>query len=279
MKLLTLSSNYEETILIAKSLCRTNQTKYNKNFIYHCYWNGELNEKHLYSIKSCYFFNIYKNYYNNIKIILWVEKTIKNKFYFEILKFAEIQEFNLQNEINNTFLFEKSFYYNYNLSFYSNTVRYLLLYKYGGIWFDLDIFFLRNFEPLIEIFGSFICVYQCEKQNYPNNSIFISLTPFDIKMKEIIEYIIETKRGWSFHENLLQYNVNLPFHVLPSSWFDPNQNNILYDNFFKKTEKQINFNTFFKGSFCYNWHNQWDIKIEKNSYFDKLKIEIDNNMI
>ena len=48
MKLLANKTDYDETIQLAKNI---NQT-YDKIVTFHSYWNGILNEKHLYSIKS-----------------------------------------------------------------------------------------------------------------------------------------------------------------------------------------------------------------------------------
>jgi len=69
MKHLTNEINYDSTIELANI-----KDKYNKSVLFHCYWSGVLNEKHLISIKSCYYFNIHNND-NNHKIILWVENT------------------------------------------------------------------------------------------------------------------------------------------------------------------------------------------------------------
>ena len=91
------------------------------------------------------------------------------------------------------------------MSFYSDVVRYLLLYNYGGIWFDLDCFFLRNFDPLFYNFKNEICVYQWENQYYPNGAIFISLQPKCEKMKKIIDFIINRGWGWGFQEAKLTY--------------------------------------------------------------------------
>ena len=73
MKLFTYNTNYNETINIAIKL----KGEYNKSVIFHCYWNGQLNEKHLYSILSCYYFNVYNNKH---KIILWLDNNTPNKY-------------------------------------------------------------------------------------------------------------------------------------------------------------------------------------------------------
>ena len=66
MKLLTKTTDYDETIKLANKLTG----EYDKSVIFHCYWNGNLNEKHLYSVLSCYYFNVLNRKH---KIILWLE--------------------------------------------------------------------------------------------------------------------------------------------------------------------------------------------------------------
>jgi hypothetical protein len=278
MKLLTIKTDYAETINIAINL----QGNYNKPVIFHCYWHGNLNEKHLYSILSCYYFNVYRNKH---KIILWLENNIPNKYNTEIEKYAQIRYFSLISEKTNTDFIKNNFYYNKSLSFYSDFVRTLLLYNYGGVWFDLDCFILRNFDPIFSNFENEICVYQWENQYYPNNAIYISLEPKSLKMKKNIEFIIERTCGWGFQEAQLTYNLPLDMLVLPCSWFDANWIDNPYniercnfDNFFKNTDKQYNFDNFFNGSFCYHWHNNWNNTVEDNSIIIQLVKIIQNNL-
>jgi hypothetical protein len=269
MKLLTETTNYNETIKLSTNLDGT----YNKPVIFHCYWNGNLNEKHLYSVLSCYYFNILNNKH---KIILWLENNIPNNINEEIIKYCEIKQFLPENE-KEEFLRD----YNYNsrsITFYSDFIRVLLLYKYGGCWFDLDCFFLRCFDPIFKNFRDEVCLYQWENQNYPNNAIFISLQPKSDKMKNNIEFIINRNMGWGFQQAKLTYNLPLDMLVLPCSWFDSdfitNPYNIGTINFFKHTDKEYDFGNFYEGAFCYHWHNKWNMKIEENSIIKQLVLII-----
>jgi len=275
MKLLTTKTDYAETINIAINL----QGDYNKPVIFHCYWHGNLNEKHLYSILSCYYFNVYRNKH---KIILWLENNTPNKYNIEIEKYAQIRYFSLISEKTNTGFINNNFYYNKSLPFYSDVVRCLLLYNYGGVWFDLDCFILRSFDFIFSNFENEICLYQWENQNYPNNAIYISLEPKSLKMKKNIEFIIQRNRGWGFQEAQLTYDLPLDMLVLPCSWFDAiwidNPYNIENKNIFKNTDKQYNFDNFFRGSFCYHWHNNWNNTIEDNSIIMQLVKIIQNNL-
>jgi hypothetical protein len=150
-KLLINQTDYIGTIKIALSL----SGEFRKSVIFHCYWNGILNEKHLYSILSCYYFNVYNNKHKRT-IILWLENNTPNHYNTEIEKYAEIRYFSSSDERKKTNFIKE---YNHNFSpeidmeydditFYSDFVRALLLYNYGGVWFDLDCFILRSFDPL-----------------------------------------------------------------------------------------------------------------------------------
>lgn len=274
MKLLVNTTNYEETI--EYSLKYLNNNDYNNSVIFHCYWYGILNEKHLYSILSCYYFNIYNNSNsnNNHKIILWLENNIPNDYNKEIEKYAEIRQFSFNNELNKVQFINNRIYQFYDLSLYSDIVRYLLLYNYGGVWFDLDCLFLRNFNSLFNNFGNNICVYQWENANFPNGAIYISLEPKSIKMQNNILFIFERNRGWGFQEANLTYDLDLDLLVLPCSWFDAswisNPLNLSFNDFFTNTTIDYTFDNFFKGAFVYHWHNRWNNIIEDQSPMKRL---------
>ena len=253
MKLLTKEVEYNKTIRLAANLTG----EYTKPVTFHCFWKGPaLTQAHLYSIKSCYYFNVYKR---NHKIILWLEDNSPNKYNKEIKKYAEIKHFSLKNEVGEV---KDIFFGNYNPDprpgFYSDYVRYILLYKYGGCWFDLDCFFLRNFDPLFHNYGDGVCVYQWEKKSWPNGAIYISLEPKSDKMKKNIEFIIKHNKGWGFQQARLKYDLDLDLLVLPCSWFDggwiENPYNVRYGDILKSTPNKYDFDTFFKGAFSYHWH-------------------------
>ena len=85
MKLLSKTTDYDETIKLANNL----KGEYDKSVIFHAYWNGNLNEKHLYSILSCYYFNVLNRKH---KIILWLENNTSNNINEEISKYCEIKQ-------------------------------------------------------------------------------------------------------------------------------------------------------------------------------------------
>jgi hypothetical protein len=70
-------------------------------------------------------------------------------------------------------------------------------------------------------------------------------------------------------EASLKYDLPFDMFVLPCSWFDAdwieNPYKIGCDKFFEKSDKQYDFDNFFKGSFCYHWHNRWNNQIDETS--------------
>lgn len=263
MKIYKKFENYNESIENANF-----SGSHNEEVIFHAYWTGRLRFVHFVSIFSCFYFNIQNN--EKFKIILWVNKTKKNKFYKQINKFAEIREFNFEEEIKDT-IFEKELNYKTQSkpTHQANLYRTILLFNYGGCWFDLDVFFLRSFEPLFNKFKNEICLYQWESENYPNNAIYFSLEKKSKELEKNIEYIISKKQGWGFQQANLTIDAPLNFLVLPCAWFDAswldNPYKFTWDNFFQKSSQIVNFENFFPGAYAFHWHNRWTKHVHKKS--------------
>ena len=224
----------------------------------------------------------------NIKLYYGLKNNKPNYFNGEIKKYAKIQQFNLSNEVKNTFLNN----YNYkNINTYSSItlqityksdyIRNILLFKYGGCWFDLDCLCLRSFDPLFEKYSDKIILYRWGLQNFPNNAIYISLIPHNPKMKQIILFIMNRQMGWGFQQAKITYNLPLNILVLPSSWFDPlfiddNNAKVRTISIFKTCNKKCfkDLFIFCDGAFCYHWHNQWDTLIEDDSIIQQFIYKI-----
>ena len=257
-------------------MARATVGEYDSPVVFHSFWNGNLTEKHLYSILSCYYFNVHKNKH---RIILWLENNIPNEFNDEIKKYAEIRPFSLIEEKKDTFMETKELKWNdkltpdWSLAYLSDLVRYLLLYKYGGCWFDLDCFFLRSFDPLFKTYGHEVCVYQWASDNNPNGAIYVSLDPRSERVKKNIEFIMRRNRGWGFAEARLTYDLPLDMLVLPCTWFDAAWITgyiCNWNSFFTDTDKKYDFTNFYNGAFCFHWHNRWTRPIQEKSIFNQL---------
>ena len=275
MRLLTEKVAYDDTIHYAKQLAGA----YDTPSILHCYWNttrnGGLSEKHLYSILSCYYFNVHNNKH---KIILWLENVQPNTYNDEIKQYAEIRHFDIAEQTKNTFLENYTFKYQEGqpgVKYYSDYVRLVLLYKYGGCWFDMDCFFLRCFDPLFAEFSNDLCAYQWEWRNHPANANILSLEPKSRKLEEFIRFTIKRNRGWGFMQARLTYDLDVDLLVLPCSWFNPGWvanvgNRVNKEDFLMGTDKVYNFDNFYSGAFCYHWFNGWNLEVGNTSIISQL---------
>jgi hypothetical protein len=288
MRLYTDTIAYNETIEMAKNLTG----EYNEPVLYHCFWNGKLNEKHYISILSCFYFNVLNK--TGRKIILWTNSPFEdNELLRVISQFCEVRYFDFLEELKDTDIPTSIINGNAVYPIYSDRIRYVLLYKYGGIWFDLDVFFLRSFDPLLSNFKENISVYTWADLNYPNNAIFISPIKKSQKMRDFIQYMIDRGRGFGFQESNLTFDLPVDLLVLPCSWFDgiflpdlflPDfpefDSQISFSNkqFFNNTDKKVTLDNFVVGAFCYHWHNLWNYPIQENSYFDQLAKDIINKL-
>jgi hypothetical protein len=100
-------------------------------------------------------------------------------------------------------------------------------------------------------------------------------------MKKNIEFIINRNLGWGFQEAQLTYDTPIDMLVLPCSWFDPDWLHNPYPikgNIFNETNKSYDFENFFKGSFCYHWHNKWNHPVHPSSIIKQLVTIIQNNL-
>ena len=265
---------YEESIKEATAL---KIRAFEKDIVFHAYWDGELSDLHLISVKTCWYFNVQG--YNNRKIIVWVKKKIETDALKEISKYAEVKCFDFELESVATPFYDREFFVNYRPSYYSDLVRYTLLSKYGGLWFDLDIFFLRSMDPVLTKFGDDVFLYRWGEQNFPNGAIYYSPEPNYGNMDSAIDEFIRNNKGFGFNETKIGFDSELNMNVLPCSWFDGawvkgNPYLDSFDKFFYKNRKKFTLETFFPGAFCFHWHNRWNFPINQGSIISDLYAEV-----
>lgn len=249
-----------------------------KKIKWHAYWHGDINEKHIFSIKSLLCSQ------KNAEVYLWIDKNgfnknKKNKFLKEIEHDIYIYIYEDKIQIKDT-PFEKYkniFLQNENLPARADAFRLLIPFKYGGLYFDLDVLFLRDFSDLLK--NSFC--YQWENQPYANTAI--SFFNKDI-INKCLTYIEKYKTvvPWAVFNYA---NADLSdMTVFPCAFFDPiwnigDINNYDYpitkfeDLFTEYKNKPLSYKEFFKGVYAFHWHNQWNRQIDKASLFAAFNYE------
>jgi hypothetical protein len=250
---------------------------------FHAYWYGEFGSKQAFCLKSF----LCTQDLNKVHVILWLDHEQgfngyeSNQYLKDIIPLITIKCYSVKEEAFGIIPIEQidEIFTNKDLVHKSDAFRLIILAKHGGVYFDLDIMFLRDLSQLLE---KEFC-YAWETQPYANTAI-LSLS----KGGNTVRYLLKKSK------KLMQYHPRFTFNysdkmlsnllVYPCTFFDPlwmekvpSYNELplnKFSDFFRKFDNEFHkkpninsFKDFFKGCFTYHWHNQWDVKEYQNSYF------------
>jgi hypothetical protein len=236
---------------------------------YHCYWAGLLTDHHRLSIKS-----LMITQSPPFEVWVWLPpgEFIRNSGFissFNGIPGIKFKSYMPEIEARGT-VFEPGLEIvrGKKPPAVSDLFRLLILWNYGGIYFDLDVLFLKDFRKLchVEFF------YQWSNQPYGNHAVscFSRRSP---NIRSMAERCIRIK---SFHPARLLLFSEISellenVYVFPTFLFDPvwiahdtkapaNSYCNQFDDFFAN-ELSMKLKDFFPGSFSYHWHNRWNAPI------------------
>jgi len=259
------------------------------NIVYHCYWFGVLGRKQIFSIKSL----LCTQDMAKCKVILWLDVNSGSQHYLnntllkEIARFVQIKFYDPVIEVMGT-PWENNVEIPANLSDLverADAFRFLILYKYGGVYFDLDIMFLKDIRPLL---NREFC-YAWEKQSYANSAVLNLTARSDIStylLKKAIQIKVASPWKIFIYDDLLLKGL----FVFPCAFFDPVWQGISlekvpfndFGSFFKQFDHQFinkldicSYRDFFPGCYTYHWHNQWGAEEYEDSFFGIFEKEFD----
>jgi hypothetical protein len=251
--------------------------------LFHVYWYGKITRKQIASINSY----LKTQDLVNTELWVWIDDSWHDFQINLIPKHTniKIKKYEPLKESVNTLFEKKQYLVNEKfIKFRSDLARLIILYKYGGIYIDLDIFLLKDFTPLLR----FEFCYSWSYKKAGNNAIvrlFRGSQNCISIMNKYCNFLKNYDKNFNFivrftHKEI--YNDDLNIVCLPSILFDPvwvlfdtksvsKYSNITnFDDFFHKTDEDIT--TFFDNKiYAYHWHSRNDFKIEKDSYFEKLE--------
>lgn len=95
----------------------------------------------------------------------------------------EIKEWNEENFDVNSHPYTREAYKNKKWAFVSDYARLKILEQFGGVYFDTDMYILKNIFPLLE---NHACVVCKEDDNYINAAMFASV-PNSIYVKDLLK--------------------------------------------------------------------------------------------
>jgi len=161
--------------------------------------------------------------------------------------------------------------YNHKLAYASDIIRFVVLYIYGGVWFDMDVLFLRDLNSIkINRYTSQWGTDMC------GNAAILRLE----KGHSLIKEVVNRYRKPFYPTSTFQVDNDLSLTMLPSTFFDilwrgrdaiPKDINFIeLEDFFKKGDKKITMENIFPSCYAYHWHNRWNDLIEENSPIDQL---------
>jgi hypothetical protein len=256
-------------------------SKGTEQVIFHYYWRvpREFSRKQVLPLKSA----IVTQHSRPSRIILWsnVELT-DNPFIKPLLPFIECRIWSLEKEIKGTPI-ENS---NINKGPIDDTLcwlggdlfRLLCLYKYGGVYMDMDVVALRDLGPLLDYEFMYQWGSSGTTEQEPNMMINGAVMRLFPKSKLATDLLVElntipatpNSNCWGRDLYAKVRNRNNDWCVFPCAWFNTEWG---YKPLKPFQGGLLNFGTkdLYDGAFTWHWHNQWDAKIDNGLKFAILE--------
>lgn len=259
--------------------------KLKEEVIFHKLWRNKGNEfgrKQILAIKSF----IVTQQLDNCKLVLWTDYDIKG--IEQLLPFIEIRHYSPIEEAKNTVLEnDKILHYSDKMAYVDGDLfRLLILHKYGGLYSDMDVVFLRDLSPVLSYefmygWGSMYntdgwingAVMKMFKNSQLSNDFMNAMKSINIDS--------ETALGKDLYLKIR--NINKNWVVFPAGFFNTEwQFNGNYLRNERKDEEFTRFiisamkktkysNELFDGAFSWHWHNKWKDDIEEGSKFQIIE--------
>jgi hypothetical protein len=244
--------------------------------LYHSFWQGTLTWHHELSLKS-----LMVTQSGPFEVWLWAssETIAANESFLATLDDASfrVKPCDPAQLLRDTPLDGRLELFNRRLPAVSDAVRMVVLLKHGGIYFDLDVLFLRDLRELAGV--DFI--YQWSNQAYGNTAV----SHFRRDSKNVQGLVARAATIGSCHPaRLCDFNAIDPvvkdLQLWPVFVFDPawlahdtgvpiNDYSHNLTDFFVR-EQPVSIETFYPSSYAYHWHNGWDYPLTEGSIAGQL---------
>ncbi len=145
--------------------------------------------------------------------------------------------------------------------------RSLILYKYGGVYFDMDVVLLRS----LGVFLDQEFVYQWDRFDDMYVSALTHVRAGSAFAREMLAGIVEIPPGkynWGRENIRRAFERGHRITVLPSPFFDTDWQAAAAFTPFANVSPPV---ALHDGAFAWHWHNQWDAEIEAGSKFERLE--------
>ena len=230
------------------------------------------------------------------RLILWSDYDISNNRLLQPYKeLIDLRVYNAEEEVKGTILEDCREWIEASDSKHymkSGVLRFLVTHKYGGVWADMDMVFLRDFKPILDQEWAYMWGSELDFYNFGPCAAMMSLHKnsehSDLCLEEILKTDVVLDSTVLDHILLAKVYTKRPFTVFPSTFFNTEwQMNTWYvdgvrhydpnglgtqtqDGWFNKTDFS---NCLFDGAFAWHWHNSSnkDRIVRPESKFDILQ--------
>lgn len=263
----------------AATTCRGPQISVSHTTPYHGYWSGDLTNHQLLSLVSLL------NTQKNVSCVyLWMRSKdlAPSQRWLERHRLADAVAVRLfdEAELARGTVLEghKALYEPHGLGEEADKARALVLHRYGGVYFDLDVLFMRDLSALPRPGGGATAAaadwaYRWSSKRACNTAL-LALTANGTAARALLRAVAKTGR---FHPKIVftlslakQYGMD----VYPPAVFDPAWEAVdahrraapylaTFADFFSCDMADVA--AFFPESYAYHWHNMWGVPLRINS--------------
>jgi len=212
------------------------------------------------------------------KFILYSNVDLSDNIWLRpLLPLIEFKVYDVVNEAKNTPLENKRELFKETDDYCwadTDLFRLLMLYKYGGVYIDMDVVLLRRFDPILD--QEYMYKWGREK-NMINGAVMALFKESKLATMLLEEIKLPRENNVSWDTELyVKVKKKIDFTVFPSAFFNPEWQVTLVSNKrrndlrnpFKRTPVS---SELFDGVFSWHWHNKWDEVIENGSKFEILE--------
>jgi len=257
---------------------------------FHFYWRvpREFSRKQILPIKSA----IVSQNRKNTKFILWSNIDLSTNPYVEpLLPYIETRIWDVKEESKNTPL-DNTNVLNGQLDdslcyLGGDLFRLLCLHKYGGVYIDMDVVVLRDFEPILQ--HEFMYQWGSSgttgsEPELKQNGAVMRLTSYSQLSYDLLNELTNTRAnpqttcwGSELYHKVWRNNKN--WITFPCAWFNTEWGLPETEQPFKKNFEGNESSELFDGAFAWHWHNRWDEEIQDGCKFQILEDIVEKNLI
>lgn len=248
-------------------------------FQFHFYWRvpRDFTRKQVLPIKSC----IVNHDLNKVKINLWSNVDLShNDLVKPLMPYINLKIYDQSKEARGTIIERKTGLQDDPLCWLGGDMfRLLVLYKYGGVYCDMDVAILRDLSPL----AGQEFLYQWGSsgtQDYENrlcaNGAIMRLNANSTVAADFLQQLYVTPPnpnstcwGTDLYSHVMKKHPELS--IFPCAWFNTEWGPGIPLAPFQRNINGNNSDELYDGAFTWHWHNKWDDVIETGCKFENIE--------